>query len=181
VRVRFGLLAVGLIAMLLLGGLPVSSVSQAGDIVSSPFEPEGLKGLKGVYVLIEDLNKDAVADGLSKQAIQTDVERKLQQSGIRVLTEAQMQATPGKPALCVRVSTAKIFSYPTYSCFLSVELKESVKLQRNFGIQVVGATTWQTNGVVGYVFTQSLFTLRDHVKDEIDQFCNAWLTANPKK
>jgi hypothetical protein len=174
------LLAVGLIASIM-GGLPVSSVSQAGDIVSSPFEPEGLKGLKGVHVLVEDLNIDAEADGLSKDAIQTDVERKLQQSGIRVLTQTQMQAAPGKPALCVRVSTAEIPGYPTYSCFISVELKESVKLQRNFGIQVVGATTWQTNGDVGYVNTQSLFTLRDRVKDKVDQFCNAYLKANPKK
>ena len=37
---------------------------------------ESLRGLKGVHVLIESLDKDIEEDGLKKSQIQTDVELK---------------------------------------------------------------------------------------------------------
>jgi hypothetical protein len=42
------MLAVGLIAMLFLGGLPVSSVPQRNTFAVATDEPGGMKGLKGV-------------------------------------------------------------------------------------------------------------------------------------
>src|SRR5262245_2968895 len=97
-------LAVAVLTMLMTG-LPVSSAPQSADLVVTTGEPEGLKG---VGVLIEDLDIYVEADGLRREDIQRDVELKLRQSGIRVLTAAQRWATRGMPNLYVRVVPVKI-------------------------------------------------------------------------
>jgi len=49
-------------------------------------ERESLRRLPGVHVVIEDIQADAQADGLSEEAIRTAVELILRSSGIRLLT-----------------------------------------------------------------------------------------------
>ena len=44
-----------------------------------------LVGLKGVYVIVEDFEEELERDGLRSHQVQTDVELKLRQSGIRVV------------------------------------------------------------------------------------------------
>ena len=46
-----------------------------------------LVGLSGVYVLVETIEDDVERDGLSRAQIQTDMELKLREAGIPVLTE----------------------------------------------------------------------------------------------
>ncbi len=73
----------------------------------SPEERESLRGLPGVYVIIESIGKDAQADGLKEEAIRTAVELILRSSGIRVLTESEWLETPAAPYLYVRAATLK--------------------------------------------------------------------------
>lgn len=58
--------------------------------------PDTLKGLKGVYVVIEDLNEEVIKDGLTVDAIRTDVELKLRLAGIPVLLEEARLKEPGR-------------------------------------------------------------------------------------
>ena len=76
----------------------------AGD---SPFERATLAGLNGVHVLVEGMNPDVERDGLAKSTMQTDVELRLRQVGIRVLTGTEQLLAPGRPYLYLRVSTLK--------------------------------------------------------------------------
>jgi hypothetical protein len=52
-------------------------------------EAESLRGISGVYVLVENLSDEARRDGLNEQDIQTDVGLKLRLAGVKVLTEAE--------------------------------------------------------------------------------------------
>ena len=58
-----------------------------------------LQGLKGVHVVVEDLDPDVERDGLTQKQFRTDVELRLRKGGIRVLTREQRRTTPGHPYL----------------------------------------------------------------------------------
>jgi hypothetical protein len=173
-------LAVGVIAVLMVTR-PALSVPQDGETSVSIYAPDGLKGLAGVYVLVEDVNREAEADRLRREEIQTDVELKLRQSGIQGLTYEEALKTPGLPQLSVIVNAMKTKDASMYAYTASVELLETVTLQRNPKIKIGGASTWKTPSIVGVIPASRVSDLRADVKDMVDKFCNAWLTANPKK
>jgi hypothetical protein len=56
-----------------------------------------LRGVEGVLVVVEDLGDDVEQAGLTRQQLQTDVELRVRQAGIRVLTRAEREGMPGTP------------------------------------------------------------------------------------
>ena len=144
------------------------------------FARMSLRGLIGVEVVVDELTPEAEADGLGTTAIQTDVELKLRQSGIKVLTREQGLAAPGMPVLYIRVATYRSSEAPVYAVFVEVELEQAVRLEREPSVRVRVVRTWNARGFLGTVGRQRLPTVRDNVKDQVDQFVNAWLSVNPK-
>jgi hypothetical protein len=142
-------------------------------------ERQSLKGLKGVYVLVEDLKAEAERDGLNQASIRTDVELKLRQAGITVLTKAEAEAAPGAPCLYISVDTKGSQSESLYGVSMKVELKQNVRLDRDPSMWLPGVTTWSVEAV-GTVGRGKLRNLRDRVKDYADRFINAYLSVNPK-
>ena len=61
--------------------LVAASAATAGD---DEFSRRSLKGLAGVYVMVEPLGAEAERDGLNKTSVQTDAELKLREAGITV-------------------------------------------------------------------------------------------------
>jgi hypothetical protein len=150
-------------------GLTSPSV-QAND---SEISRRSLQGISAVSVDVEDLSDGAKALGLSEEAIRTDVELKLRLAGIRVVAVEEDVKVPGMPTLYVNpqvLSNAKALS-------ITVELQQNVLLERN-GQRAVNVTTWEVGGVGMNPTAQSI---RDNIKDFVDQFLNAWLSVNPKK
>ncbi|MFQ5875317.1 MAG: hypothetical protein ACE5JL_16175 [Dehalococcoidia bacterium] len=143
-------------------------------------ESRTLSGLFGVEVVVENIKPEAERDGLTRAALQTDVELRLRQAGIRVLTKTQGLRTPGRPWLYLNVSTLKR-SDGSYAYHASLGLKEYVRLERAPS-RVELAETWQTLGIIGTVGIQRLHTVvREAVRDMVDAFINAYLAANPKR
>src|SRR5882762_6955521 len=138
-----------------------------------------LAGLKGVYVLIEKISDDAQRDGLTEDQIRTDVELKLRQTGITVLSLQESVTRAGAPHLYVRVSTLKNSAEPFYAYNAAVELDQDVKLIRNPSV-TSDVATWSTT-MLGTVGSGNLRHLREVVRDLTDQFINAYLAANPKR
>lgn len=134
-----------------------------------------LKGLPGVYVLVESFDEQDKAAGFDRRIFQTDVELKLRLAGIKVLSNEEYLATPGMPTLYLNVGA--LHKQPgqnhDYNIFLS--LQQTVRLVRN-GALAYGARTWGVNSV-GY---GDLPFIRNAVKDYVYQFINAWLSVNPK-
>jgi hypothetical protein len=60
-------------------------------------------------------------------------------------------------------------------------LKQDVSLTRAPNAHVDGATTWESTSYIGTVGAEKLSSIRGNVKDQVDQFINAYLAANPKK
>jgi hypothetical protein len=149
-----------------------------------------LRGLKGVWVLVEFLATDIEAVGLSKDNIQTDVELKLRLAGIKVLTKEEWLIEPGSPRLYIRVGYIRVGSTMVplpiqkddtlYAYSIEVELHQNVFLERDPKIYKDGATTWG-NGSVGVVGEEKILSIRDHIKDNVDEFINDYLSVNPKK
>lgn len=136
------------------------------------------RGLSGVYVMPENpLDEDAIRGGLSQDAIRTDVELKLWQAGIRVLSREEWEQEPGKPYLQVWPRVLKGGVLGRYIYHITVEFKQYVNLVRSPSVQVFGAT-WSTEHM-GY--TPELRDIREKLKERIDKFMDAYLSVNPKK
>lgn len=164
---------------LLCAGLPVMSAPQITDEVIPSDSADVLKGAPGVFVLVEPLEKDTEQDGLTTDAVKTDVELKLRQSGITVLTKA-IQPHSFTPTLYININAMKSRSLPLYAYGVNIAYQEDVILRRNIKKTVVGTPVWQI-GMVGMVPQNNLKEVRESTKDLVDRFCNAYLTANPKK
>ena len=140
-------------------------------------EPEmTLKGLPGVRVSVEDVTADAKRNGLTKDLIQTTVEIQLRLGGIRVLTASEWIRTASAPLLHVQVNTVKADT-GIYAYNVDVGLIQAVMLKSG---QPALGQTWQ-EGTIGLVGASKLLEVRESVKEYVDKFINAWLTANPKK
>ena len=136
-----------------------------------------LVGLKGVSVLVDDMNPEAERLGLTKAQIQTDVESRLRKAGIRVLTEKESAEMPGMHYLIVRVNTYIRSGSAFCSFSIRVLVRETVTIETGFS--TVG-TIWNTEGI-GSVETDNIRKIRDSVDGMVDRFINDYLAANPKK
>ena len=139
-----------------------------------------LAGLKGIYVEMESIDSEVERDGLSASAIQTDVELKLRQAGVTVLTHDQWLRTTGKPWLYLNVNVHKEPSWGGYVYGIKLHLIQEVTLTRA-PRTIIDAATWEAVGSVGIAGQARLSHIRDAAKDMVDQFINAYLAANPKK
>ena len=140
-------------------------------------EKETLRGLKGVYVLVENLSPDIEEDELKLSTIQTNVELKLRMAGIKVLTREESSKELGIPFLYVQLNIMK--SSGSYVFSILIELREWVYLTRDTTIECT-ATTWR-NGTVGVAGSRNLDFIRDSIKDYVDKFINDYLSMNPKE
>jgi len=153
--------------------------------VASPLVGQGeetLAGLKGVSVYVERIKDEVQRAGLEENQIRTDVELRLRQAGVPVLTKQQSFDSAGSPLLDVDVHAVKVTNEGVESFYIFhvlIELNQSVRLVRKPSLRV-HATTWATGGTVGAIAADKLGSIRDIVRDQVDQFINAYLAANPK-
>jgi hypothetical protein len=139
-------------------------------------EQKVLVGLKGVEVVIEQMQPEAESLGLTKEQLQTDVELRLRKAGIKVLTKREALFMPGMPWLYVNVNTLVRSGFPLLAYSVRVILNENVTLANGF--QTVG-TIWSSE-TTGNVGTQRISQIRESVGDLVDGFINDYLAANPK-
>jgi hypothetical protein len=132
-----------------------------------------LKGISTVYVMVEELPDGARMLGLSKDAIQTDVELKLRLAGMRVVTEDEGDKISGGAFVYINVNLTDNAS----AAGIDVEFDQDALLARNYEFSP-SVTTWFSGFVLANPSAQEI---RDRVKDLVDGFLNAWLSVNPKK
>jgi hypothetical protein len=137
-----------------------------------------LCGIKGFYISIEGLDTDLVKLGLNKQTLQTAVELKLRQNGIKVLSQDEWLITIGKPALSTNVNSTSYQenSSVVEAAAIQIIIFQEAKLCRDIGGEFLVAT-WFSGGAMSHVTTKDL---RNTMNDHLDEFLNAYLKANPK-
>jgi hypothetical protein len=116
---------IGLAVLWGLIGLPaLGSCADDGD-----FARATLRGLQGVYILIEDLPPESEQAGLTTQQLQTDVEEQLRHAGIPVLTKDQAFRLQGAPYLYVYVHLVPHpMGLTAYSILVEVNQRASLDL-----------------------------------------------------
>lgn len=100
-----------------------------------------LRGLKEVSVLVEYLPDDVEREGLNREQLQRDIEVRLRQAGLRVLTIAEVAHSPGAPYLYVAVYPITGPSTNLNAYAVALTLKQLVQLSRNPSTELF-ATTW---------------------------------------
>jgi Putative peptidoglycan binding domain len=114
--------------------------------------------------------------GLAKEQLQTDVELRLRKAGIRVYTHEELLRAQGQPYLYINAGVL-LHSDGWVSYGITVELRQRASLDINAVSATV--TTWSTGGF-GKAGILRLHTLRDTVRDFVDQFINAYLSVSPR-
>jgi hypothetical protein len=155
------------LCMLLIGSISPSVQAQAHHDVKT------LKGIRAVWVLVENFSDGAKVLGLSKETTKTDVELKLRLAGMRVVTEEEGFKLPGGPYVYVVVNLTDTAS----AASVDISLNQDAKLESNDEI-VTGVDTWSRGVVIAHPGLQGI---RDSIKDLVDTFLNDWLSVNPKK
>ncbi len=109
-----------------------------------------LKGLSGVYVVVEELQPNLLKYekytkefNLGKAGIQQNVEAKLRKAGIRVFSYEEWQAAPGRPVLYVNINTHESEKY-WFSYNITLELRQLVCLQADPAV-TTHTQTWSLN------------------------------------
>jgi len=125
-------------------GLPaLGNCADDGD-----FARATLRGLQGVFVLIEDLSPESERAGLTAQQRQTDVEEQLRHAGMPVLTQEQAFRVQGAPYLYVYVHLVPHpIGLTAYSSL--VEVNQRAALDRNGSSASVSTWSVQRLGTVG--------------------------------
>ncbi len=136
-----------------------------------------LAGLRGVSIVVEDVNPDAEKDGLTAETLHADMQQKLRQAGVAVLTEDQAARAPGAPHLYLKLSAMK-HGGGFYAYHIQLGVRQNVILLRA-SRGIVFVTTWSATEVLGTVAWANLPSIRDDVKARVDQFIKAYFAVNP--
>lgn len=162
------------VVMAMIVGLTSLDLSEAQAI--GAYGRESLRGLPGVEVLIEELESDVQADGLSTDEIRTTVERIIWSSRIQILTHSERIKAPSAPYLYVRVGTFK--RKLNYSLCVYVSLKQRVSLFHRPQRELVAAT-WESSmvGTGGASTIGNIISVL--VEPQVKEFAKDFLTVNP--
>jgi hypothetical protein len=144
-----------------------------------------LKGLKGVYVVVEELqpgilkyDKYIEKSGLGREALKNDVETRLKEAGIRVLSWDEVMKMSGRPALYINVNTHENEKY-WFGYDDRVELRQVVSLVANPNLKVM-VSTWSVN-ITGVVNIGQLHIIKEDVKILVNRFIRAYQSENYKQ
>ncbi len=162
-------------------------VAVVSVMVAASSWAQDLKGLTGIRVEVAKIDPDAEKEGLAKATLQADVEQKLRQAGLPVVTGAgDVSSVLSVSVKLYKKPLSEIFGTNAppgglYAFCLGLELYESVMVPRPPGGSTAHiAVTWGTQQI-GLVGTGRLRELRQVVGEHVDRFIIAYLAANPKQ
>jgi hypothetical protein len=149
--------------------------------LDTPNERVTLAGLTGVHVVVDEVGPEAERLGLTRSALQAEVEQRVRQAGLRVLTPGDAMASAGRPTLHLRVTMLKSQGVPPVHFYsIDLALRQQIRLARDRAIESF-AVTWSDNRDLGGVEPTRISVVRDAVRARVDQFLQAWQTVNPER
>jgi len=139
-----------------------------------------LRGLHGVALFVMGPGVEIEKYGLTESQIRTDVELKLRQSGVKVLSSKERYEMPGSPLFGIFALVHKWPDSDVFSVHVYAKFTQEVVLERNRSI-LCNATTWETFPVGAVFSSGELQDVRRMVKDHVEEFSNDYLAANLKE
>jgi hypothetical protein len=129
-----------------------------------------LSGLKAVRVVIEDFGPKLGEDGLDKDQVQQDVELRLRQSRIKVVSKE----TARTPYLYVRIGSFRL-NTGAIAFSIAVSLRQYVLLERRPSIKEYADTSF---GPLSTGVTKTIKDIRGALAENVDSFINDYLEVN---
>ena len=137
-----------------------------------------LAGIEGIAVSGEEVDSEAVKDGLNKSGLVTQTIQDLKKAGVKVLTDQQLNSAPGRPTLVISVNTLK-HAGGVYSYTVSLSLDQIVTLERDPAIRGA-APTWSVLATGACLPEELNADVRAYVKQLVEQFVKDYNLANPQ-
>jgi hypothetical protein len=161
------------VMILLVGGLVVETAEATGVL-----ERESLRGLSGVFVVVEELGPDGKRSGLSVETIRTAVERILRASGVQVLIDEEGRTGLSAAVLEINATPVKSEKVSVYGVNITGVVIQQVFL-RNGSEMKTPAITWGKSHTI-VVSAKSVKThVMGHVESIAKDFANDFLSVNP--
>lgn len=139
-------------------------------------ETRSLKGIAGVYVVVEAPAPDLLADGLSDKALESMINERLTAAGINTLSENDL-SKPGGAIFYVSINSVKSKS-GQYACNIHAEVIQAASLSRDPNI-LTPATTWNSS-TMGVMGSATVSKLNESVADITDEFIRDFLSMNAR-
>lgn len=152
-------------------------LSRVGEL---PYQIQSLVGVKGVWVLVDYLDDDALSMGLTEDQLKQEVESELRLAGIKVNSREERAAFKDGAYLHVDVNTVTYNDSPNIAFSVSIELSQPVELLTGLSMSVRGIT-WHDRSMgmcPGSAFAERS---REDVKAGVDLFIDEYFIANPEK
>jgi hypothetical protein len=131
-----------------------------------------LRGIKGVYVVIESIEPEIENLGLTQAQIRADVEAKLREANITVAPDFQR----GLPAVYLYVQVLRPEKINRLFYSISLSLLQNVILERDPNVKT-NTDTWLVR-VLG--MSSGTEAIRSDVRSLLDQFIEDFRKANQK-
>jgi len=156
-----------------------AGVQAADQARSAAVEGDTLRGLSGVFVVLEEVTREVEPLGLAYEVLKADTEQQIRRHGIQLLSEEGLSRVEGTPCLRVAVGCkpGSAGKDPLVSYTILVQFSQDVALTRDPNI-VCSAVTWKKT-VVGMVQRSGIQKIRGRVEDLVGMFVQDFLAANP--
>ena len=138
-----------------------------------------LRGLKEISVLVEYLPDDVEREGLNREHLQRDIEVRLRQAGLHVLTISEVANSPGAPYLYVAVYPITGPSVNSNAYAVALTLKQLVQLSRNPTTELF-ATTWEGPIQLSSHGDHRVLDIRTRIFDAVGRFIIDYRDVNSK-
>ena len=146
---------------------------------------ESLEGLKGVEVIVEELKPELENFNLTAIQIQKEVEGKLQNAGVQVLSKEDNEKIQplSKPYLYIKVNSYKLpWRRSSFAFCIDIALNQQVKLRGNPELKktIFYSPTWyksEAGGATG----KDIAEIIEVVKTLTEKFIGDYQTANSKQ
>jgi S1-C subfamily serine protease len=136
-----------------------------------------LRKLGGVHVVIGDLDENG--DRLfNKDKLQAEIETRLKQKGVTVLSMDEWLASAGSPALSLKVGLATGKTSTTYAYSIALELQQNARLGRDDSTFLSNVTTWNRNSVGITTRVGAPAKVSASIAQLVDAFCSDYLKSN---
>jgi hypothetical protein len=138
-----------------------------------------LRGLSDISVLVEYLPDDIEREGLNREHLQRDIEVRLRQAGLHVLTISELANSPGAPYLYVAIYPITTPSVNFNAYAVALTLKQLVQLSRHPTTELF-ATTWEGPMHFGSLGDARVLGIRNKILDAVGRFIVDYRDVNSK-
>jgi hypothetical protein len=172
------------VAMGILGSVAFGRISQAGRGRAAEQINSGLTRFEAVSVVIVGPNSEPDKDGLILQRLQSDVEDRLERSGLEIIRRGADVNGPGKlandPELRVNIDVVELAYLQQSVVRIETSLSREVRVAVMKG-PIVRADVWRSAAALRVVSTDATASVVSNVvSEQIGSFIKGWLGANPR-